>query len=389
MKRHITIEERRARLGRRHFLAAPGGDVTQVAGALCGLHSSDPVTVHLAAWARVDGFAHDVLESALYTDRTLLRMLGMRRTMFVVPRDLAAVMDAACTRHLVATERRRLVGMLEVQDIAEDGEAWLAEVERATLAAIDRRGEATAMELREDVPELQQQLVFGEGKTWGGTFGVSTRVLFLLATAGDIVRARPLGTWISSQYRWATTEGWIGRLPVLGTGPARAELAGRWLAAFGPGTELDLKWWTGWTVRDTRAALAAVGAVEVALDGATGYVLPDDVEPVAAPEPWVALLPSLDPTVMGWKERTWYLEEHGPQLFDRNGNAGPTVWVDGRIVGAWAQQQDGQVAVHLLEDVGSEAAAEVARAAARLAGWLGETRITPRFRSPVEKRLAD
>jgi hypothetical protein len=387
MKRHVPIEERQARLGRRHFLAAPAGDVTEAAGGLCGLHSSDPVTVYLSAWARVQGFTHDALEAALYTDRRLLRMLGMRRTMFVVPRDLAAVMDAACTRHLLAAERRRLVGMLEDQDLAENGDAWLAEVERATLAAIDRRGEATAMELRKEVPELQEQLVFGEGKKWGGTFGVSTRVLFLLATDGQIVRARPLGTWISSQYRWATTERWIGELPSLDTAPARSELARRWLAAFGPGTELDLKWWTGWTVRDTRSALAAANAVEVALDGATGYVLPDDVDPVPAPSPWVALLPSLDPTVMGWKERRWYVGHHEPELFDRNGNAGPTVWVDGRIVGGWAQRPDGEVAVHLLEDVGAEAAAGVAEEAARLTEWLGDTRITPRFRTPVEKRI--
>ncbi len=387
MTRHISTEERRARLGRRHLLAAPAATVTEVAGGLCGLHSSDPVTVYLSALARVAGFTHDMLEAALYTERTLLRMLGMRRTMFVVPQDLAAVMDAACTRHLVAAERTRLVGMLEDQDIAEDGNAWLAAVEQATLAAIDRRGEATAMELREDVPELQQQIVFGEGKTWGGTFGVSTRVLFLLATAGEIVRARPLGTWISSQYRWATTKRWIGGLPHLETKPARVELARRWLSAFGPGTEQDLKWWTGWTVRDTRATLAAVDAVEVTIDGAAGYVLPDDLDPVAAPAPWVALLPSLDPTVMGWKHRAWYLGDHGSELFDRNGNAGPTVWVDGRIVGGWAQHPDGDIAIHLLEDIGGDAAAKVADAAARLARWLGDSKITPRFRTPVEKRI--
>ena len=38
--------------------------------------------------------------------------------------------------------------------------------------------------------------------------------------------------------------------------------------------------------------------------------------------PGLALLPVLDPTVMGWKERDFYLGGHGPALFDRNGNAG-------------------------------------------------------------------
>ena len=60
-------------------------------------------------------------------------------------------------------------------------------------------------------------------------------------------------------------------------------------------------------------------------------------------EPWAALLPVLDPTVMGWKERDFYLGPHGPLLFDTNGNAGTTAWWDGRIVGCWAQDPDGVV----------------------------------------------
>ena len=78
--------------------------------------------------------------------------------------------------------------------------------------------------------------MLGEGKKWGGDFGISTRVLFLLATEGRIVRARPKGSWISSQYRWATTASWIGPLPDLDRGTARSELVRRWLHAFGPGT---------------------------------------------------------------------------------------------------------------------------------------------------------
>ena len=56
----------------------------------------------LASRARVRAFTPAMLERALYDDRTLLRMLGMRRTMFVVDRELGAVMDAACTQALVA-----------------------------------------------------------------------------------------------------------------------------------------------------------------------------------------------------------------------------------------------------------------------------------------------
>jgi hypothetical protein len=90
---------------------------------------------------------------------------------------------------------------------------------------------------------------------------------------------------------------------------------------------------------------------------------------------------------MGWKARGWYLGEHGRALFDRNGNAGPTVWLDGRIVGGWAQHADGAVVFELLEDVGRAAAAAVVEAAAKLESWIGTVRVKPRFPTPLQKRL--
>jgi hypothetical protein len=257
------------------------------------------------------------------------------------------------------------------------------------LEALAARGEATARELTKDVPELGAKLRFGEGKTWGGTMGVSTRVLFLLAAEGRILRGRPLGTWTSGQYRWASTEAWLGSaLPRLGHAEACVELLARWLRAFGPATLTDVRWWTGWTARLATATLAAVGAIEVELGEGTGYALSDDLDAVGDVEPWVALLPALDPTVMGWKERGWYLGEHARALFDRNGNAGPTVWANGRVVGGWGQAGDGEVVVELLERVDARTRRAIDAERDRLRAWLGDVRITPRFRTPIEKEFA-
>jgi hypothetical protein len=203
------------------------------------------------------------------------------------------------------------------------------------------------------------------------------------------VRGRPNGSWISSQYRWAPVEEWLpGGIPEVPAAQARAELVRRWLRAFGPAPAADLKWWTGWNAGDVKKALAALDVTEVALDGGgTGLVLSDDLEPAPEPEPWAALLPALDPTPMGWRERGWFLGAHGPALFDRNGNIGPSVWWDGRVVGGWAQRPDGEIAVRVLEDVGADAEAAIEREAARLADWYGEVRAVPRFRTPLEREL--
>jgi hypothetical protein len=401
--RHFDAAERRRRLLVRHHLDRPGATVEQVAGDLVGLHSSDPATVVLSVRARLDPFAVGDLEDALYERRSLLRMLAMRRTMFVVPLDLAAVMEASCTQALVAGERRKLVQMLADAGVSDDVDSWIERVRGETLAALAAAdAPLPASALTKLVPDLARQLPMAVGKKYEGTVGVSTRLLFLMSTQGDIVRTRPLGTWLSSQYRWARTEDWIGGLRPIPPEDARAELVRRWLRSYGPGTIDDLAWWTKWTKSQVKAALAAVGAVEVTADVGGGEQVPawaladdlddlDDVDDAAGPDgpASVALLPALDPTVMGWRERRWYLGEQSAQLFDRNGNAGPTVWAAGRVVGAWGQREGGKVVTSLIEPVDAATAAAIDRAASTLTEWMAGVRVTPRFTGPLERELAN
>src|SRR6266702_1175629 len=198
--------------------------------------------------------------------------------------------------------------------------------------------------------------MLSEGKSYGGPQAISTWVLLLLAADGKIVRGRPRGSWTSSQYRWLPVEAWLpGGMPRLPAASARAELMRRWMAVSGPATADDLKWWSGWTAGQVKAATKQVAVTEVDLDGSPGIVLAGEENPAPAVEPWTALLPGLDPTVMGWRARHWFLGSHSPALTDRSGNIGPTVWWDGRVIGGWAQRRDGSVAYRLLEDAGSAA----------------------------------
>jgi len=340
--------------------------------------------------ARVRDLTHADVERALYDDRSLVKVLGMRRTMFVVSPAFAGVIHAATAADIAVRERRRTYQMLEGAGITDAPARWAAGVERETLKVLDELGEATAADLTKRVPGLREQIPVGEGKKWAGVVGVSTRMLFLLAAEGRIIRGRPKGTWLSSMYRWVPMDRWIeGGLEPWPAERAQAKLVGRWLGAFGPGTTRDIQWWTGWTVARTKAALTALGALEVGLeDGATGWVLPDDLESTPEPEPWVALLPALDSTIMAWKDREWYLDGLYGDLFDNAGNAGPTAWVDGRVVGLWAQRANLEVGYRLLRDVGREATHALDAEAARLTAWLGTDRVFPRFPNPMFRELA-
>ncbi|MEU8633769.1 winged helix DNA-binding domain-containing protein [Amycolatopsis sp. NPDC048633] len=387
----ISTEQRRARLAVRHHLAAPAATVSDAVAGVVALHATDPATVHLSACARLASPAIAAVERALYEDRTLLRLLGMRRTVFVTGLDTAALVQAGCSADIEVKQRKLLEQHLGQQghpeNVPEPGK-WLLEVEASVEAALRARGSATAQQLSEDEPRLRQQLLMAAGKPYEAIGNVTSRVLFLLAAGGRIARGRPRGSWISTQYVWHPLDEWVPGLPVWGAEEARVELARRWLHAYGPAPVTDLRWWTGWTAGQTKKALAALSPVEVDLGGVPGIVLADDLEPVPEPPPWAAFLPALDPTPMGWQERDWYLGAHRAALFDRSGNIGPTIWLDGRVVGGWAQRRSGEIAVRLLEDVGADGRAMVEAETDRCAKWFGEVRATPRFRTPLERELA-
>ncbi|GGU75511.1 hypothetical protein GCM10010275_07300 [Streptomyces litmocidini] len=385
--RFIGATERRARLGVRHRLAgsARAGSAAEVGDALVALHGTDPASVFLAVAARLAGGVEPVgaVERALYEDGSLVRMHGMRHTVFVFPVSLAAAVQASTTRSAAARERTALLKHLAAG--SEFDEDWLGETERLVLAELAARGGATGTELGVAVPRLRSTYVYGPGTRQEVTQSVASRVLRVLGMEGRIVRGRPQGTWTSSRFRWAVAEAHPAQDPA----GARAELLRHWLGACGPATEADLTWWTGWKVTDVRKALVAVGALPVAVDEGTGFVLPDDLGAVSEPEPWAALLPALDPTAMGWQGRDWYLDPaHRAALYDRSGNIGPTVWWNGRIVGGWAQRPDGAVVHRLLADVGADAERAIGAEAARLAEWVGDVRVTPRFRTPLERELS-
>jgi len=392
MKRsHLADDERRARVGIRHRLArgTRAASLAEAAASVVVLHATDPASVFLEARARMSDSSPASIERELYEDRDVFRLLAMRRTLFLVPLADVSIVHAAASRAIAEAERKRTLKMLTDAGIGPNPAALLGELEALGLAAIRERGEMTTGDLRRTDPRLDQRITLARGKSYEGTISIATKVVFHLALDGHIGRGRPLGTWIGGQFRWSPVERWMpDGIPELPVDEARAELVRRWLRAFGPGTRDDIKWWTGWTMGATRQALAAIEAVEVDLDGGQiGYVLPDDIGPTKRPEHWVALLPALDATTMGWTSRDWYLGPHKRALFDTSGNAGPTIWVDGRIVGGWAQRRSGEIVPRLLEDVGSETTEMIDAEAARLEGWLGPTRVTGSFPTPTEIEL--
>jgi DNA glycosylase AlkZ-like len=384
--RHIDDDERRARLGVRHALAAPVTDTLAATRAVTCLHATEPASVHLAARARC-GATRDEVDAALYDQRSVVKQLAMRRTVFAFPRELLPAVWGSASARVAAQQVRRLAKEVQDGGVTKNGTAWVADHLAMVEELIRTDGPQTTSEVRASLPALDARVTRGRG-TYQAEVALAASVITVLAASGAIVRGTNDGGWKTSRPRWAAARDWLGEEPTpLPEAEGYAALVAAWLRAFGPGTEADLVWWLGATKAAVRRALDDVEAVEVSLDGgATGWVLPDDLEPVSDPGPWVALLPALDPTTMGWKERGFHLGEHVDKVFDRNGNGGPTAWSDGRIVGVWCQRDDGEVDVVLAEEVPAAARRALGAEAAALTSWLGGDVVRSIYLSPMARQ---
>lgn len=382
--------ERRRRLAHRHGLLRPHGSVPAATAAMTALHATEAATVHLALWARVEGVTVADVDRSLYDERSVVKQLAMRRTLFGFPRELLPAAWGSASARVARQQRAQLAKNILAADLVASPEAaedWIETVARAVLAVLADGTARTTREIRALVPVLDGRISVGGGpeRKWGGEFPVGAWVMGTLGAEGRVLRAANAGHWRLNKPAWTTAEHWLGEVPdPLPEAEGYAALVARWLETFGPGTEADIVWWLGATKTAVRRALADVGAEPVALEaGGTGWVLPGDAGPGEEVVPWAALLPTLDPTVMGWKERSFYLDPADtPYLFDSNGNAGNTAWWDGRIVGCWVQDDAARVHLVLREDVPAAGRRALAHEAERLTAWLDGVRITNVYASP-------
>ena len=279
---------------------------------------------------------------------------------------------------------------IEDQGIARDGARWLRRVSDRTVAAIEERGTATATELTKVVPELREKLVMGEGKTWGGTVGMSTRVLFLLATEGRIVRgpaARPVAVEPVRVGVAAHLGGPAARRSRPPTRASRSSPGGS--ARYGPRRSATSPGGRAGPRRTAAPRWARSTRSRSSSTTASATCCPTTSRRSAPPRRWVALAPRTRPDDHGLEgARLVPRPARGAASSTATGTpgrpCGPTVGSSAAGVNA----RDGVVEAELLEPVDATAARAVEREAAALTEWLAGTVVTPRFRTPLEKEIA-
>ena len=301
-------------------------DIVQVVRDVGGLHGTLGTTPYLSLFARSTRFKKSDLDDELYRKRTLGKVRCVRKTIYVHTRDMIPAALAATGKMVSSASRRYMESRgISLQEYDR--------ISRAILELLEGR-EMTASAIKH---------------TLKAEVDISS-VLYTMCDQGLLIRGKPEKSWRDRNHTYAVFREYFPHIELgtLSESEAITALVRQYLASFGPATENDIVWWMGLGKRKVRKALGSLGNLlaEATITGLGSdlFLLESDEALARQGErpgnPIVNLLPSLDPYLMGYKERARYLDERDyDYVFDRSGNATSTILVDGRVVGVWDLQR--------------------------------------------------
>jgi len=323
-------------------------NVTKTVNDICGLHATGSTVPYLSLFARTRNFQKENLYEELYIKRSLGKIRCMRGTLYILTKEMLPIVYAA-TRRFVEKSSKQYV---EFRGISSK------EYERISQSIMNllKSREMTASEIK---------------KTLKTQLDVSA-ILYHMCDQGLLIRSRPEKGWKDRNHRYSLFREYFPDIDLAKIDEANAItlLVQKYLSSFGPATEKDIVWWTGLSktkvqeaLNNTRKRIVQIEIQNVKND----FIMLDSDERlmrniVSPKKRTVNLLPSLDPYLMGYRERERYIcREHYDKVFDRSGNATSTILLDGRVVGVWdfSEEPEPTVKILLFEEVEQSVLTEI------------------------------
>ena len=338
-------------------------DIVQIVKDVCGLHATIPKTPYLSMFSRTKSFTRKELDEELYEKRSLGKIRCMRKTVYILPKEMISIAYSATKRMVELTSERysRYLGITQkeyikmsklVQEVLKGGGMTAKEVKNALMTELN----------------------------------ISV-ILNLMCDQGLLIRGNPRKGWKSNIHTYYPFNDYFPDIDLNEPNEARAValLVQYYLSSFGPATEKDIIWWTGLNKTTIQEALKKLKEqiVPVEIEGfKDGFItLQSDMALKMATLPKnrvVNLLPALDSYLMGYKERERYLSyEFYDKVFDRSGNATSTILVDGRVVGVWDFKEGKEPAVKILffEEVENSALTEIYSKAQKIGRFIADKEV--------------
>jgi len=297
-------------------------NIIQTVRDVGGLHATGATVPYLSLFSRTRNFTAELLDEELYVKRSLGKIRYVRKTVYILPKDMIPAAFAA-TRSMIVLASEKYSKYLGV---TEDG---FEVASKEILSVLKGRGMTTK--------EIKKAL--------GTRLNISP-IVNLMCDKGLLIRGNPDKGWRSNIHTYYLSKEYFPDMDLNAYDEEEARrLVVQWyLATFGPATENDVIWWTDFPRGQTKQFIEEMKE-RVAIANISGlkgdyFMLSSQKTSLASTSlpknPVVTLLPTLDPYLMGYKDRERYLDpKHYDFIFDRSGNATSTILLDGRVVGIW------------------------------------------------------
>lgn len=297
-------------------------NLIRVTENLCGLHATGTMEPYLALFARMPRFHKKDLEKELYVNKTLGRIRGIRKTLFIHTKKMIPIINSS-TKHLII---KLFEKYLNYRDISlKDYKNLSTDI----LNLINKREMSTS--------EIKK--VLNSQKDIGAIISVMCDEMVL-------IRTKPIKSWKDRRIRYAPFKDYFPEINInrYNEEEALKILVKNYLKSYGPSTETDIVWWTGINKSKIRRALDQfrdeIVTIKISPLSHDFLILQTDIEKLndltLTRENTINFLPQLDPYLMGYKDRERYIEINNYEyVFDRSGNVTSAILLDGRIIGVW------------------------------------------------------
>jgi hypothetical protein len=259
------------------------------------------------------------VERARVQDRSVVRTWAMRGTLHLIPASDAGWMIPLFGPVFIRQNRSRRAELGLTDDVSLRAHQGL----RDLLAD----GPLTRAELIDPLTKLN---IPTEGQA-------IAHLLSRAAMEGLICFGPDRG----SKPTYVLLEDWVPVGDPLPVAAAHAELARRYLAAYGPAAPVDLSAWSGLALRDCRAGFDLISdvLVEAEAAGSKSWLLRDRLGWLDSPVEdslAVRLLGGFDTYLLGYRSRELVvLPEQAKRINAGGGLIRPTLLVNGRAAGTW------------------------------------------------------
>lgn len=325
-------------LHKHHLLVdSQAESILQVVNDIIALHATSAGTPYLSLFARMKNFQRKHLDEEFYVKRNLVRLQAMRGTLFITSTQLAPLLYQA-----TKLPEARLLEWLHKWGISLSEYYKLAK----ELYDILKGDEKTLPELKKALPkEMVRSVEIKAGKERYKGTNVNI-VLSAMMHKGIVISEKgPETLRITKANRFALLKEKYPNLDLesVGSEEAKAMLAKRYVEAFGPVTEDDIAWWTGFSKTEVKSSLATMekkllstkigGFEKDYLMLKTDYEQFVKFKPLSAHS--VLLLPFEDPYTKGYKVRDRLVDSALEKKTYVGGGVLPTILLNGKIIGTW------------------------------------------------------